>query len=933
MHRSKQVKRGLRFGSAGLWAIGIALIVLATALPSCSPSLVPARQGLVMRNIELPVRQLVFPSGLRVVAERDARNPIVGLFLVVGAGSSSDPPGKEGLAHYIEHLAFRSRPFGKSSFRHLLERAGAGEWNASTSLDATVYHEVGPASELSELLRLEGARMLAPVARLAPETLAVELDVVRSELRERNETGFTGEVLGALQKAVFPAGHPYARPVIGTHASLTSIGEDDIKAFLKSHYQPGNMTLAIVGDIDLATIGGIVENALPPDLLRAQASPRRPPIPGGAPEPPPPPSVPFSQSEASVATPEIWIGWSLPRAFDADSHLAEMLAARVGSQLVRASYGVEHEDRDIIDVQTRLVRGKDASMLLCRVVLDRGAHPKKSLAYVLDHLHLVEDGLGPRFFGEVLLGSQQRVAVVDMVLEMEDLVKHGETRALTTHFTQNPLTYTRSLAKVLDLEPEPFAKFALKYVSPERARAVLFLPAPGGDRVNAVPIGAHPVGEEEPSPIRVDEERLRAIAPSPGLGEYSRFTLPNGLRVVVGRREGSPTATVGLLIQGGVGAASDPGAMRAALSLAAVSQREDNHSFPEHFGATLRRSIRPDMAQYTLEGASGNVGTMIGIVAEHARYMVVTPAHWGHLDALVAELRLAERKPEHEAVRQFQSTLLAGSPYGRWPTASDVEKARPERAVDWIAETHMPENTALVVVGEIDPMEVTKIVKAELGDWKASADDKPPSVPAPYPPKTDRGFKVLVTDRPSATQVQMHLGCVFPPAKTLSEGLQREVAAQLVEDRLGGTLRERLGVTYGIRSHARVLRGGTSFLETSSAVERDRLTTALKTVQGALWALGEAPVSQDALGWAKLRVARARTTAHVMNHGTANILLNTINQGFSVENLDFTASYIASVSAKDVHEDLHACAAGTVTLSLVGDEPTIRFALKEAGLR
>ena len=127
-----------------------------------------------MRDVSFPLRDLHFPSGLRVIVEEDHRAPVVGVFSLVGAGSTSDPPGKEGLAHYVEHLAFRSRPDGKNSVWSLIERAGAGAWNASTSLDETLYWDVGPKEALPSLLLLEGVRLLAPVSNITPEVAGVE---------------------------------------------------------------------------------------------------------------------------------------------------------------------------------------------------------------------------------------------------------------------------------------------------------------------------------------------------------------------------------------------------------------------------------------------------------------------------------------------------------------------------------------------------------------------------------------------------------------------------------------------------------------------------------------------------------------------------------------------------------------------------------------
>jgi zinc protease len=221
-------------------------------------------------------------------------------------------------------------------------------------------------------------------AKVTPETLAVKLDIVRTELRQRNETGFVGEMFGAMQAAVFPSGHPYARPVIGTHESLTAIGPEDIEGFLKSHYRPDNMTLVILGDVNPAELGAIVERSLPEGVIAAptpiKPGPRLSPR---APEPPAPPPARLVRKEGAVATPELWIGWSLPRSFDTEAYLIEFLERAAREQLDAAA----REDDDIAFISTSLVPGTQASMLLCRMVLNRGGHPERSMEHVLNKLH------------------------------------------------------------------------------------------------------------------------------------------------------------------------------------------------------------------------------------------------------------------------------------------------------------------------------------------------------------------------------------------------------------------------------------------------------------------------------------------------------------------------------------------------------------------
>ncbi|WP_415835091.1 M16 family metallopeptidase [Corallococcus soli] len=149
-------------------------------------------------------------SGLRVVVERDARSPVVAMVAVVGAGGTSDPAGKQGLAHLVEHLAFRSRLTGSASVKARMEAAGAGYSNGSTNLDYTTYETMAPKEALATLVKLEGQRLSAPIAGISPEVFAVEREVVRNELRQRNETGYVGQVSGWVHAATFATWGAYS---------------------------------------------------------------------------------------------------------------------------------------------------------------------------------------------------------------------------------------------------------------------------------------------------------------------------------------------------------------------------------------------------------------------------------------------------------------------------------------------------------------------------------------------------------------------------------------------------------------------------------------------------------------------------------------------------------------------------------------------------
>ncbi|UQA61491.1 M16 family metallopeptidase [Polyangium aurulentum] len=881
-----------------------------------------------MRDVSFPLHEKRFPSGLRVILEEDHRTPLVGLFLVVGAGSSSDPQGKEGLAHYVEHLAFRSRPYGKSSLRRLLERAGAAQWNAFTGLDDTVYYEVGPASALPEMLRLEGARMLAPIAKVTPETLAVELEVVANELRQSNETGFVGEMLGAMQAAVFPAGHPYARPVIGTHESLHAITPVDIEAFLKRHYRPDNMTLVILGDIKPAEIGPIVESSLPEALLAAptpvKPGPRLAPR---APEPPAPPPARLVRKEGAVATPELWIGWSLPRSFDAEAYLVEFMEREVNEQL----RGAARADDDIAFVSTELVSGTQASMLLCRVVLNRGGHPERSMERVLDRMHNV--WTRPNNATEVQADAmrfdhRKRAAVVNMLLEAEHIGSRGVARATITHFSQDPSLYSRALNNVIALQPRRVADLADRYLNRDRARAVLFTPpAGGGARASAFPVSATALDEEDPLPMRVDEDRLKGIAVPPGVSWYTQLNLPNGLEVVLGRREGLPLVSVGLMLRGGL-TAIDPAAAHVAALLAAP--RETWHGDPKEFGGQMTVSHMRDRSAYMLQGASGNVGIMLGILAERVRSMDVDSGKWASFERdTVSYLSLTEQQPKMRAERSFLSTLFADHPFGRVVTGKDLGDSSVGAAQRWIDATHTPRNAVLAVIGEIDPTEVEKIVRDQFEGWKDQG-PAPAAVTAARMEGEPMAPRFVVTHRPGATQAEVRFGCLLPPTERAAVEVRHDLVGALVENRLGKVLRQQLGATYGIDANAWVLAGGSSFLEVTGAVENGKLGKALATLTGTLTSLAEAPASPGALAEAKLALARHVATAYVTNGDITRSVLGLRLRGYPLQDGDAYGKLLAAVPAEAVQRDFKRCQGGQPTISILGDEVIVRAAIKEA---
>jgi zinc protease len=315
-------------------------MIYAALVGGCATAEPPPPRETTPPSVQLVVRDLQLPSGLRILVQEDHAAPLVA---VVGVGSASDPPGKEGLAHLFEHLTYRARHDAGATLWSALEAAGVGEFNAETRSEATLYYMAATPAALPEMLRLEAARLASPLAGVDDEALATERDIVRNEWREHGETDFSGTVIGWLYAAVFPPSHPYARAA--THESLSRVELADAEKLAKLSYRPDNMTVMVIGDVTISQVVELLRGALPAKLVGDAASPsvvgRRLAL--DAPDPPAPPPQRLQRYDGPVDQPELWIGWSLPGGYRDESVLEELVVELASLGLPRASFW----DRDI----------------------------------------------------------------------------------------------------------------------------------------------------------------------------------------------------------------------------------------------------------------------------------------------------------------------------------------------------------------------------------------------------------------------------------------------------------------------------------------------------------------------------------------------------------------------------------------------------------
>ncbi len=198
-------------------------------------------------------------NGLDVLVVRRPGLPIVDLRLVVRAGAAADLPERAGRASLVaEMLDEGTRRYTAIEFAEALDRLGA-ELEIAANWDATVLSLHVLRSRLEPALDLMAETVVRPTF---PE---VEMRRVRDErladlARQRQEPRFLAhETFCAV---AYGQGHPYGATLSGTPESVQAIGRDEVEAFYRQHFRPGNAFLVAVGDVDPAELFPLLERTL-----------------------------------------------------------------------------------------------------------------------------------------------------------------------------------------------------------------------------------------------------------------------------------------------------------------------------------------------------------------------------------------------------------------------------------------------------------------------------------------------------------------------------------------------------------------------------------------------------------------------------------------------------------------------------------------------
>jgi predicted Zn-dependent peptidase len=251
-----------------------------------------------LEAVKAKVTEFTLDNQIRFIVLENHQAPTISFTTYVDVGGVNEPEGKTGVAHFLEHLAFKgtnkigtnnyqqekiilekldqvfrqikqtkltgdevklanlenrfqelsqqARKLVKTNeFGQIVEIEGGVGLNATTSADATVYYYNFPANKLELWMYLESERFLHPVFR----EFYSEQQVILEERKLRTDNSPIGKMVESFLDTAFSK-HPYKRPVIGYETDLINLTRGDVSDFFNTYYGGSNLTIAIVGDVN-----------------------------------------------------------------------------------------------------------------------------------------------------------------------------------------------------------------------------------------------------------------------------------------------------------------------------------------------------------------------------------------------------------------------------------------------------------------------------------------------------------------------------------------------------------------------------------------------------------------------------------------------------------------------------------------------------------
>lgn len=441
------------------------------SVPALSAQAAPKPSTTAARtSARIPVEKFVLPNGLTVLFSVDHSSPVVAVDVEHHVGSKNEEVGRTGFAHLFEHVMFTGSGHVAYGMHDKLTEGVGGSNNGSTNNDKTNFHESVPSNYLETELWLEADRLGWLLDALDLNKLNAQRDIVKNERRQSTDNRPYGRVGEIMDSYMYPVGHPYHWPVIGSMEDLSAASEADVKSFFKQWYGPDNTVLVIAGDFDIAQAKQWVTKYF-------GAIPRSPAVKR--------PVVPAAKLAASlrfvyednVAQPQLFVSWPGVGDKSADVAALDVMAAIVsGDRTQWLSQEFVFNRKWATQISLRSGNNEDVGTIDLTIVPTPGTD--------LTKLEAAVDSVFGRFISEGPTAEQMKKATASIEFasysRLQSMLGKAATLASGWIYHDDPSWYQTELKQTMAVTAADVKRVAAKYL-----------------RGNRIVLSAVPMGKKE----------------------------------------------------------------------------------------------------------------------------------------------------------------------------------------------------------------------------------------------------------------------------------------------------------------------------------------------------------------------------------------------------------------------------------------------------
>ena len=751
--------------------------------------------------------------------------------------------------------------------------------------------------------------------------------VVENERREDIDNRPYGTTEEILLSNLFPPGHPYHLPVVGTMKDLDAATLKDVKSFFAEFYTPNDAILSIAGDFDSNRVGALVEKYF-------GSIPRGPDSPPSLPAAVRVPREIRLRIEDRVELPRLTLAWVTPAELQpGDAALDALSLVLSGDKTSRLYRRLVYELQIAQDVSAQQQSRSLASIFTITVT----ASPGHSLTEIEPVVESELDRLRSEPPSAEELQRARAGIEASFLRRLQRIGGIASQLAVYEATAGEPDFFQKDLDRYESLKPEDVRDAAALLGDGHR---VVLSVVPRGKLDLASWTEPRARAKAEPGPA-VDWTAVPPVGPPKDvtLPPVRRTKLKNGLSVWILEQHALPVVRTDLVVPSG--SADDP-AREAGLArmTAAMLSR-----------GTETRDALQISGQASLLGAELGAGSGWD---SSSLSLDVPAAGWGKALDLLADIALHPSFPQPElqrvkkeiegAIQQelAEPDAVAGAvldraiygrshPYGRpgEGVLRSIRRIGPRDLRSFYGRTFDPGRSLLIVAGDVRADAAIEEVQRRFGGWAGKGT---PAAATPKPASAAR--RLLLVDKPGAAQSVVQIGKVGVARSTpdyFAIEVMNTVLGGPFTSRLNQNLREVHGYAYGAFSGFEMRRGAGPFVA-EAAVQTDSTAPALREMLGELKRIASERVSDAELRKAKNYLALSFPQTLETPGDLARRLAGSFVYGLPEDYYDRFVANVQAVTAGDVFRAAKETLGGDFTIVVVGDLAKIRGPIEKLGL-